>query len=281
MQTPVLLALALVVRCLQPVGGVVDFAIEPGQSVVSAYSADFDPVWRHAVPTCVVDRLQSARSGRVAGIGPSARLVVALADERALFDATQPIPAEPDVFPYSPELVLSYEKDSGRDYARDMMAVSVPFLGSLAARSLAVAELYETMFELEKGDAGTVRSFGSGSSGDVLVVTGLARIRCRLEKCFGDDGLSYGKRLAERGYRVDLVDSTVLSALSVDADGLVNRNGRRYRTMVLRHLSRRDADSFRRVLGTRPLGTRVYATDSPILFGAELSAFDPEIDPRQ
>ena len=63
MQTPILLALALVVRSLPFVDGAVDFAPEPGQRVVAAYSVYLEPVWRHGVPTSVVDWLEAVLSG--------------------------------------------------------------------------------------------------------------------------------------------------------------------------------------------------------------------------
>ena len=148
MQTPILLALALVVRSLPSTDGSVEFAPQPGQSVVAAYSVDIEPVWHHAVPSTVVDRVESARSGRVTGLGPSTRLVLAISDENASFDASRPIPREPEVFPYSAELVRTYEKSTGRRYVRDMMSVAVPFLGSLDARAIAVAELHEALFDI-------------------------------------------------------------------------------------------------------------------------------------
>ena len=278
MQTATLLALALVVRSLPSTDGAVEFAPRPGQSVVAAYSVDIEPVWHHAVPSTVVDRVESARSGRVTGLGPSTHLVLAISDESASFDASGPMPCEPEVFPYSPELVRAYENGSGRRYVRDMMSVAVPFLGSKAARAIAMAELYEALFGLEGGQAAALRSVGPGTAGSVLVVTGRARIMCRLERCFGDDGSAYAQRLAEKGYRVDLVDGAALARLSVGDDGFVRRDGCRYGTMVLRHLSRRDAEACRRLFGNRPLKTKVYLTNSPVVYGAELTAFDPELD---
>ena len=160
MQATILLALALVVRSLPSTDGAVEFVPQPGQSVVEAYSVDIEPVWRHAVPSTVVDRAESVRSGRITGLGPSARLVLAISDENASFDASRPMPREPEVFPYSPELVRAYEKGTGRRYVRDMMSVAVPFLGSLGSRAVAVAELYETLFDLEGGQAMSTRTFG-------------------------------------------------------------------------------------------------------------------------
>lgn len=47
--------------------------------------------------------------------------------------------------------------------------------------------------------------------------------------------------------------------------------------MVVRHFSRRDAEAFRHTFGTRPLKTKIYATDTPVLYGAELTLSDPEL----
>lgn len=270
MQMTVLFALALVVRVLMPSDGVVECSLGPGQRIVGAYSAEFEPVWHHAVPTTIVDRVAAARSGRVTGLGPADRLVFAVSDENAAFDATRPLTGEPKAFPYSPEFVSAYGKLTGRDYVRDMMVVASPTLGSLQARSISIADMYETLFAA--GDARTpaFRSFGSGKAGNVLVLTSRTRTWSWLERCFGDDGVAYAKALAEKGYRVDLSGRDAYSRLSVDADGFVTAEGRRYETLVIRHLSRADADRCRRVLGNRPLTTKVYARDAPVIHGAEI-----------
>ena len=278
MQTPILLALALVVRSLPFVDGAVDFAPGPGQQVVAAYSVYLEPIWHHGVPTSVVDRLEAVRSGHVSDAGQANRLVVALTDEGAQFDRSRPLPSEPEVFPYSPELVQAYEKDPGRRYFRDMMAVAVPFLGSHELRSMAVVDLYEALSGLDNAQASPVRSEGPGDAGSVLVVTGRARPWYRLERCCGDDGSAYAKRLAGKGYRAYVADASVVGRLSVDGDGFLCLDGSRCQTMVLRHLSYRDARAFRRFLGTRPLRTKVYATNSPVVYGAELTVLDPELD---
>ena len=276
MQTVLLLALALVVRSLPSVEGAADCRPEPGQRIVAAYSADFESVWHHAVPTTRVDRLVAARTGRVTGLGPSVRLVLALADDTAEFDASHPQSAGTSVFPYSPDFVRRYEQSTGRNYVSDMMAVAAPFLGSQWARTVAVTDLYETLFDGTSPAAGP-HTFGSAASKSVLIVSGRARSWCWLERCFGDDGTSYAQSLAERGFRADLTDGSALAGLSVDSDGFVTGNGRRYEAMVLRHLSRRDAESYRRTFGSRPLATKVYATDTPVLYGAELTLSDPII----
>jgi len=278
MQSVLLFALALVIRSLPSVDGTVDVVLEPGQGVVSAYSADFESVWHHAVPTTVVDRLEAARSGRVKGLGPTERLVLALSDERLQFDASRPLKDKsPCVFPYAPDLVRAYEYATHRSYVRDMMVVVVPFLGSQGARAVAVAELYETLFDQEGRRSEACRSFGTGTAGAVLVITGRARTWSWLERCSGDDGVAYAERLAEKGWRVDLSDRSVLANLIVDADGFVRRDACRYETLVLRHLSRRDAEAYRQTFGSRLLKTKVFATDTPVLYGAELTVGDPDL----
>ena len=270
MQMTVLFALALVVRILTPSAGVVECSPGGGQRIVGAYSAEFEPVWHHAVPTTIVDRVAAARSGRVTGLGPSDRLVLAVSDENAAFDATRPPSGEPDAFPYSPELASAYGTRTGRDYVRDMMVVAAPILGSQQGRANSVADMYETLFAADGARAPAFRSFGSGKAGNVLVLTSRARTWSWLERCFGDDGVAYAKAFAEKGYRVDLSDRDAYSRMSVDADGFVTAEGRRYEKMMIRHLSLADADRCRRVLGNRPLATKVYATDAPIIHGAEI-----------
>ena len=63
MQMTVLFALALVVRVLTPSGGAVECPLSPGQQIVVAYSAEYEHVWHHAVPTTIVDRVIAAQSG--------------------------------------------------------------------------------------------------------------------------------------------------------------------------------------------------------------------------
>ena len=277
MQTTFLLALALVIRNIPSVDGVAEFTPQPGQRIIDAYSAVFEPVWRHAVQTTIVDRVAAARTGRVTGLGPDERVVFALSDERVSFDATQPLSGEPTAFPYSPEFVRAYEKRTGRNYVRDIMVVAAPTLGSQDKRAMTVADLYETLFAGQSDDSAAFRSFGSGEAGSVLVVTSRSRIWSWLDRCRGDDGSDYAKALAAKGYRVDLADRNVWTRMSVGTDGFVRVDGRRYGTIVLRHLSWLDAADCRRVLGVRPLGTKVYATDAPLVHGAEITWSDPDI----
>ena len=273
-----LVASALVVRVLSPVDGAVDCPFDAGQSVLAAHSAEFEPIWHHAVPSTVVDRVSAARQGRVEGLGSSDRLVLALLDERATFDATRPVDGAPTVFPYSPELVRAYEKLSGRDYVGDMMVVVAPKLGSQSARSMAVVDLYEALFTLEGRATKPPQIFGSDGKGAVLVVASRPRAWCWLERCFGDDGTAYAQKLAERGYRVTLVDTSGLEAFSVADDGtVVGPDGCRYGTMVLRNLAARDGDRYRRAFGVRRLKTKVYAKGTPVIFGAEVVWSDPII----
>ena len=275
MQMTVLFALALVIRVLTPSGGAVECPLSPGQQIVAAYSAEYEHVWHHAVPTTIVDRVVAARSGRVTGLGQDDRLVLAISDENAAFDASRPQPDVPETFPYAPELVRAYERLTGRDYVRDMMIVASPTLGSQLRSAASVADMYETIFAAGDGRASAFRTFGSGEAGNVLVLTSRTRIWCWLDRCFGDDGAAYAKALAEKGFRVDLSDRDAFSRMSVDADGFVTADGRRYGTLVIRHLSRPDADRCRRVLGNRPLATKVHATDAPIIHGAEIVWSDP------
>lgn len=100
MHTTFLFALALVIRSIPSVDGVAAVSLQPGQRIVDAYSAEFEPIWHHAVPTTIVDRVEAARTGRVTGLGPADRVILALADENADFDATRPLAGEPTVFPY-------------------------------------------------------------------------------------------------------------------------------------------------------------------------------------
>ena len=270
MQTSILFALALLIRVLPSSDGTVECPLKSGQRIVSAYSAEFEPIWHHAVPTTIVDRVAAARSGRVSGLGPSDRVVLAISDENAAFDATRPPAGEPDAFPYAPEFVRAYEQRTGRDYVRDMMVVVSPTLGSQLGRTASVADMYETLFAADGIQAPAFRTFGSGEAGNVLVLTSRARTWSWLERCFGDDGVAYAKAFAEKGYRVDLSDRDAFSRMSVDADGFVTAEGRRYEKMMIRHLSLADAERCRRVLGNRPLATKVYATDAPIIHGAEI-----------
>ena len=161
MTTFLVLASALVVRVLSPVDGTVDCALDAGQSVLAAYSAEFEPIWHHAVPSTVVDRVSAARQGKVSGLGASDRLVLALLDESAAFDATRPVEGEPKTFPYSRELVRAYEKLTGHDYVRDMMVVVAPKLGSQIERSMAVTDLYATLFALDGRAMTSCRTFGT------------------------------------------------------------------------------------------------------------------------
>lgn len=273
-----LVASALVVRVLSPVDGAVDCPPDAGQSVLAAYSAEFEPIWHHAVPSTVVDRVSAARQGRVEGLGASDRLVLALLDERATFDATRPLDGTPTVFPHSPELVRAYGKLSGRDYVNDMMVVVAPKLGSQSARSMAVVDLYETLFALEGRAREPSRTFGTDRKGAVLLVFSRPRTWCWLERCFGDDGSAYAQKLAEQGYRVTRVDANGLTDFSVADDGMVvGPDGCRYGTMVLRNVSVRDGDRYRRAFGVRQLKTKVYAKGAPIVFGAEVVWSDPLI----
>lgn len=273
-----LVASALVVRVLSPVDGAVDCPLDAGQSVLAAYSAGFEPIWHHAVPSTVVDRVSAARQGRVEGLGSSDRLVLALLDERATFDATRPVDGAPTVFPYSGELIRAYVKLTGRDYVNDMMVVVAPKLGSQSARSMAVADLYETLFALERRAKESARTFGTDRKGSVLLVFSRPRAWCWLERCFGDDGTDYAQKLAERGYRVTLVDTSGLEAFSVADDGtVVGPDGCRYGTMVLRNLAARDGDRYRRAFGVHQLKTKVYAKGAPVIFGAEVVWSDPII----
>jgi len=277
MQSALLLALALVIRNLPSADGTVACPPGGGQRVIAAYSAEFEPVWHHAVPTTIVDRTSAAQTGKVTGLGPADRLVLALTDETAAFDASRPVTGEPNVFPYSPELAQAYEKRTGRSYVRDMMVVVAPNLGSQLKRAASVSDLYETLFASENASPDKPRTFGSGEAGSVLVVTSRARTWCWLDRCFGDDGSACAESLAANGYRVDLSDWNSFARLAVDSDGFVTCDGRRYKVMILRHLSRRDADAYRRTFGTRPLKTKVYATDTPVLYGAELTWSDPDL----
>ena len=271
-----LVASALVVRVLSPVDGAVGCPLDVGQSVVAAYSAEFEPIWHHAVPSTVVDRVSAARRGRVEGLGASDRLVLAFLDERVTFDATCPVGGTPTVFPHSPELVRAYEKLSGRDYENDMMVVVAPKLGSQGARSMAVADLYETLFALGGRAREPSRTFGTDRKGSVLLVFSRPRVWCWLDRCFGDDGSAYAQKLAERGYRVTLVDANGLVDFSVADDGtVVGPDGCRFGTMVLRNLAVRDGDRYRRAFGVRQLKTKVYARGSPIVFGSEVVWNDP------
>lgn len=277
MPMTILFALALAVRVLTPSDGVVECSPGPGQWIVGAYSAEFESVWHHAVPTTIIDRVAAARSGRVTGLGPSDRLVLAVSDENAAFDATHPLASEPKTFPYSPEFASAYRKHTGRDYVRDMMVVASPTLGSFQGRSISIADMYETFFAAGDAQTPAFQSFGTGGAGNVLVLTSRTRIWSWLERCFGDDGVAYANALAKKGYRVDLSDRDAYSRLSVDADGFVTAEGRRYETLVIRHLSRADADRCRRVLGNRPLATKVYATDAPIIHGAKIVWSDLDV----
>ena len=277
MQTTVLFALALVIRVLTPSDGVVECPLCRGQQIVAAYSAEYEPVWHHAVPTTIIDRVIAVRSGRVTGLGPSDRLVLAVSDENAAFDATRPPTGAPEAFPYAPDFVRAYERRTGRDYVRDMMVVVSPILGSQQGRMTSVADMYETLFAADGGQMPAFRSFGSGKAGNILVLTSRTRTWSWLERCFGDDGTAYAKALAEKGFRVDLSDRDAYSRLSVDADGFVMADGHRYGTLMLRHLSPADADRCRRVLCNRPLTTKLYATDAPIIHGAEIIWSDPDI----
>ena len=270
MQTSILFALALLIRVLTPSNGTVECPLESGQRIVSAYSAEFEPIWHHAVPTTIVDRVAAARSGRVTGLGPGDRLVVAISDGSASFESSRPLSDGTDTFPYAPEFVQAYERRTGRDYVRDMVVVVSPVLGPQLGRMASVSDMYETLFAAGDARTSAFRSFGSGAVGNVLVLTSRTRTWCWLERCFGDDGVAYAKAPAEKGYRVDLSDRGAFSRLSVDADGFVTADGRRYGMMMIRHLSCADADRCRRVLGNRPLATKVYATDSPIIHGAEI-----------
>lgn len=277
MLSVLIVATALVVRCLTPVEGTVACALKPGESLVAAYSAEFEPIWRHAVPSTIVDRASAAQSGKVTGLGASDRLVLAVADENASFDATRPVRGEPTAFPYSPEIVREYGRLTGRDYVRDMMVVVAPKLGSQWARAIAVTDLYETLFALA-GERTESRVFGNGTAGEVLVVVSRPRSWCWLDRCFGDDGTAYAERLAEKGHRVTLLDAGDLPKLSADADGfVVGPDGRRFPTMVLRHLANRDGARYRRTFGTRALKTKVYGTDVPVLYGVELTWSDPDL----
>ena len=277
MTTVLIFATALVVRCLAPADGTVDCALKPGESLVAAYSAEFEPIWHHAVPSTVVDRASAARTGRVTGLGAADRLVLAVADANATFDATRPVRGEPSAFPYSPELVQAYGRLTGRDYVRDMMVVVAPKLGSQWARAVSVTDLYETLFALA-GERTEPRVFGSGTAGETLVVVSRPRSWCWLDRCFGDDGTAYARRLAEKGHHVTLMDAGDLPKLSADADGyVVGPDGRRFQTMVLRHLANRDGARYRRTFGTRALKTKVYGTDVPVLYGVELTWSDPDL----
>ena len=275
MQMTVLFALALVIRVLEPSDGVVECPLCRGQQVVAAYSAEYEAVWHHAEPTTIVDRVIAARTGRVTGLGPSDRLVLAVSDENAAFDATRPPSGAPEAFPYSSEFVRAYGRRTGRDYVRDMMVVVSPRLGSQRDRMTSVSDMYETLFAAGDGQMPAFRSFGSGKAGNILVLTSRTRTWSWLEHCFGDDGVASAKLLAEKGFRVDLSDRDAYSRLSVDADGFVIADGRRYGALALRHLSLADADRCRRVLGNRPLATKAYATDAPIIHGAEIVWSDP------
>lgn len=277
MHTTFLFALALVIRSIPSVDGVAAVSLQPGQRIVDAFSAEFEPIWHHAVPTTIVDRVEAARTGRVTGLGPADRVILALADENADFDATRPLAGEPTVFPYSPEFVRAYEKRSGHRYVRDIMVVVAPILGSQAGRARTVSDMYETLFADSADDSAAFRTFGSGEAGSVLVVTSRSRIWSWLDRSRGDDSSEYAKTLAAKGHRVDLADRNVCARLSVGADGFVTLDGRRYQAVVLRHLSRSDADDCRRVFGTRPLKTKVYATDAPLIYGAEITWSDPDI----
>ena len=274
----VLVASALIVRVLSPVDGAVNCALGANQSVLAAYSAEFEPIWHHAVPSTVVDRVSAARQGKVEGLGASDRLVLAILDERVSFDATRPVDGEPTAFPFSPELVGAYGKLTGRDYVNDMMVVVAPKLGSQSARSMAVVDLYETLFTLESRATEPLRTFGSDRRGTVLVVVSRPRAWCWLDRCFGDDGSDYAQKLAEQGYRATLADVNGLAAFSVADDGtVVGPDGCRYGTMVLRNLAVRDGDRYRRAFGVRQLKTKVYAREAPIVFGAEIVWSDPLI----
>lgn len=278
MNSGIFFALALTVRVLPSVDGVVECRLAPGESLIDAYSAEFEPVWGHTVPTTVVDRVEAARAGKVTGLGPSDRLVLAIADERAAFDVTRPVEKAVDVFPYSPRLVTAYAKLTGRDYVRDMMVVVAPKLGSQIERTYAVIDLYETLFSLEGAKAAPKREFGAGGKDSVLIVTSRPRIWSWLDRCFGDDGTAYAEKLAAKGFRVTLADASALERTSVDAAGFAVLDGRRYETVVLRHLAVRDGDRCRRVFGNRRLATKVYATDAPVLHGVEITWTDPDLD---
>lgn len=278
MPTALLLALALTIRSLPSVDGVVDCSLKDGQQVVSAYSATFEPIWHQAVPTTIVDRTAAAQAGKVTGLGAADRLVLAITDDNLTFDASRPVADKTNnIFPYSPALVQAYEAHTGRNYLRDMMVVVVPTLGSQLSSITAVSDLYETLFAADTTARDSVRSFGSGEAGSVLVITSRARTWCWLDRCFGDDGSTYAKKLAAKGFRVDLLDLNAFAKLVVDKDGFVTFDGRRCQAMVLRHLSVRDADAYRHIVGNRPLQTKVYATDTPVLYGAELSWSDPDL----
>lgn len=271
-----LVASALVIRVLSPADGMVDCTLDEGRSVLAAYSAEFEPIWHHAVPSTIVDRVSAARQGRVEGLGASDRLVMAILDERASFDATRPVDGEPTVFPYSADLVRAYKRLSGRDYVNDMMVVVAPKLGSQSERSMAVVDLYETLFALEGRATEPPRTFGTDRKGTVLVVMSRPCAWCWLDRCFGDDGTAYARKLSELGYRVTLVDINGLSAFSAAADGMVvGPDGCHYGTMVLRNLAIRDGDRYRRIFGIRRLRTKVYAKGTPIVFGAEIVWTDP------
>lgn len=278
MPITLLFALALVVRSLPSVDGAVDCPLPSGQRIVAAYSAEFEPVWRHAVPTTIIDRTDAARTGRVTGLGPSDRLVLAVADEHADFDAALPPADGLDTFPFSPDFVRAYERLTGRAYVRDMMTVAVPTLGSQFVRPVYITDMYETLFAGAPPSPDDLRTFGSDNgAGDVLVVASRARTHCWLDRrSFGDDGAAYAQTLARKGYRVDLADRNAFARLSVDADGYVTADGRRYALLVLRHVSPREAEAYRRTFGTRPLKTKIYATDAPLLYGAEITWSDPE-----
>ncbi|MGN0832860.1 MAG: hypothetical protein ACI4RD_04330 [Kiritimatiellia bacterium] len=276
MQSALLFALALVVRSLPPVAGAVDCPLSPGQRVVAAYSAEFEPIWHHAVPTTIVDRTAAARTGRVTGLGASDRLVLAVADEHAAFDAAQPPADGPASFPCSPEFVRAYERLTGRAYVRDMMVVAAPNLGSQWLRAIYVTDMYATLFAAMPPSPDDLRTFGDGHVGDILVITSRARTHNWLDRACGDDGTAYAQALARKGYRVDLADRNAFARLAVDGDGYVTADGRRYAILVLRHLSSHDADAFRRTFGTQALKTKVYATDAPLIYGAEITWSDPE-----
>lgn len=278
MPSALLFALALVVRSLPSVDGAVDCPLPSGQQLVAAYSAEFEPVWRHAVPTTIVDRTDAARTGRVTGLGPSDRLVLAVADEHADFDAAMPPADGLDMFPFSPGFARAYERLTGRAYVRDMMTVAAPSLGSQFVRPVFITDMYETFFAGCGPAPGDLRVFGpDNQAGDILVVASRARTHCWLDRrSFGDDGAAYAQALARKGYRVDLADRNAFARLSVDGDGWVRADGRRYAFLVLRHVSSHEAEAYRRTFGARPLKTKVYATDAPLVYGAEIAWADPE-----
>lgn len=102
-----------------------------------------------------------------------------------------------------------------------------------------------------------------------------------LDPAYRDDALGLAHGLGERGWYVDAYPSSELAAgtFTVDDDGFLRVRGQRYAALVLYRLGEGDAADLAKVVGARPLKTRLFTWDSPETAGAAHLASDRDIEP--